>query len=174
MEENLYRQDAKSDILLKKDHKGGKVMELQKPVMEIITGDWTTSKALAKVIADNYPEEFKEAPYLGDLSTLSMALGPVLWALRNQGLIEDDGTKWPATKRWRRTIPKESISVDDVAEALVKLHHAKDKDQAIRMLAARTVRERRKEFKDLIDDASRISEEAMTIGKKMLGLEEQE
>jgi len=66
--------------------------------------------------------------------------------------------------------PKESISVDDAAEALIMLHLAKDKDQAIRMLAARTIRENKDAFEELIKHASRISEERMKIRKRLLGI----
>ena len=143
---------------------------MQEYIMEIIGQDWITSRELAKIIARKYPEDFKKKPYRGDVAALSMALGPSLYALANRGKIEHDGTEWPAVKRWRRVQPKESISVDSAAEALTMLHWAKDKDQAIRMLAARTIREHKSEFEELIRKASRISEEGTKIGKKMLGL----
>lgn len=149
-------------------------MKLQERIMDIIANDWITSRELAKIIAQKYPEDFKKPPYSGDISALSMALGPSLYALANRGRIEHDGTKWPAPKRWRRVEPKEKISVHDVAEALTKLHLATDKDQAIRMLAARTIREHREEFGVLIEEVSKVSEEIMKIGKKMLGLEKGE
>ena len=145
-------------------------MELQKRVMEIIGRNWTTSRKLAKIIAKKFPEEFKSGPYQRDITALSMALGPSLYALANRGLIEHDETQWPAIKHWRRVQQKEPISVDDAAQVLITLHFAKDKDQAIRMLAARTIREHKDEFKKLIDEASRINEESKKIGKKLLGI----
>lgn len=147
-------------------------MNLQEPVMEIITTDWITSRELAKIIAEKYPEDFEGQPYSGDVTALSMALGPVLYALSNRGRIEHDGTEWPAIKRWRRVQPKEPISVDDVAEALILLHWAKDKEQAIRMLAARTIRDNKIEFEEMMKEASRIREESTKIGRKVLGLSE--
>lgn len=149
-------------------------MDLQEHVMWIIDTNWTTSRELAVIIAQKYPEEFKKPPYSGVIPALSMALGPALYALSKQGRIEHDGTKWPATKRWRRVGPKEGISVDNAAEALMKLHSAADKNQAIRMLAARTIREHKDEFRVLIQDASRVSEESMKIRKRMLGIEKEE
>ena len=144
-------------------------MNVQKRIMEIITNDWITSRELAIIIAKKYPDDFKKEPYSGDTKALSMALGPSLYALANRGRIEHDGTEWPATKRWRRAQPKESISVDDVTEALIMLHLAKDKEQAIRMLAARTIRDNEVEFKELIEEASRITKEAKRIGERLLG-----
>lgn len=138
--------------------------------MEVMPDEWVTSKELAKTIAKKYPEDFRKPPYRGDLSAFSMALGPSLYALANQGRIKHDGTKWPAIKRWRRVEPKEQISVDEVAEALTKLHLATDKNQGIRMLAARIVRERPEEFAELVREASKVSEESMKIGRKILGV----
>lgn len=145
-------------------------MNLQKCVMEIISKEWIDSKDLAGIIAQKYPEEFKKKPYQGNISALSMALGPSLHALRNKGLIKDDGTEWPANKRWRRVESKELISVDDAAQALITVQYAKDKDQAIRMLAARTIREHKEEFEELIKEISRINEDNRRIGKKLLGI----
>ena len=145
-------------------------MNLQERIMEIITNDWITSRELAKIIAKKYPEDFQKQPYSGDISALSMALGPALYALSNRGFIKHDETKWPAIKRWKRVQWKLPVSVDDAAQALVLLHLAKDKNQGIRMLAARTIRENKDEFKQLVKEASRISEESMKLGKKMLGI----
>ena len=147
-------------------------MSLQRCVMEIINSEWVTSRKLAEIIAKKHPEIFKAEPYNGDITALSMALGPVLYALARKGLVEHDGTEWPATKRWRRVLSKEHVSVNDVAEALIKLHLATDENQAVRMLAARTIREHESEFKELIKQAIKISEESMKIGKKLLGLSE--
>ena len=146
-------------------------MKLQKFIKEVIGTEWTTSRDLAEIFAKKYPEELKKK-YHGKISALSMALGPSLYALGNLGLIENDGTEWPATKSWRRVRvhPREPISVDDVAKALIKLHLATDKAQAIRMLAARTIRENRAQFKEWIEEVSRINEESTKIGKKLLGL----
>lgn len=145
-------------------------MNLQEQIMEIISTDWVTSRELAEVIAHKFPDDFKKQSYGGNIAALSMALGPVLYALANRGSIEHDGTKWPETKHWRRIEPKERISVHDVAEALIRLHLATDNDQATRMLAARTVREHESDFKILIQEASRVSTESLRIGKKILGL----
>lgn len=145
-------------------------MNLQEEVMRLITSDWVTSKELAELIAEKNPEEFKKEPYLGDISNLSKALGPVLWALRNQGRIADDGTKYPGTKRWKRLESIDKISVGDAAKALVKLNLATDESQAIRMLASRTIRDHREEFERLVQDAFRVNEEALRIGRQMLGI----
>lgn len=145
-------------------------MNLQERVMEIITTDWITSRELAVIIAEKYPDDFKKEPYSGDVKALSMALGPSLYALANRGRIEHDGTEWPAIKHWRRVRPKESISVDDVAEALITLNLAKDKEQAIRMLAARAISGNEPEFEELVKEASRIREETKKIGERLLGL----
>ena len=146
------------------------VMNLQERVMEFITSEWVTSKELAKLIANKYREDFEKSPYSGDLSALSMALGPALYALARRNRIEHDGTEWPATKHWRRVEPKERTSVQDVAKALTQLNLAKDEEQAIRMLAARTIREHQDEFKILVQKALRLSQESMKIGKEILGL----
>jgi hypothetical protein len=145
-------------------------MDLQKVVMEIMGSDWTTSRKLAKTIAEHYPEDFEKYPYNGQISNLSMALGPSLIALANQGLVEHDGTKWPGIKTWRRVISKTELSVDDVAAALVTIHLAKDVQQGIRMLAARTVREH-PELKNEIEKATKISDESSQIGRKILGID---
>jgi len=147
-------------------------MDLQKYIMEIIGPEWTTSRKLAEIIAERYPAEFKKAPYDGEVTRLSMALGPSLYALVRQGLIEHDGTKWPEIKSWKRVQAKGDLSPNDVAAALVALHLAKDVDQGIRMLAARAVKEHGPEFKELIKKVSEISDASMKIGKKLLGLEE--
>jgi len=147
-----------------------KGINLQKIVMDFIGCEWTTSKELAESIAIKYPEDFKKPPFHGDVSALSMALGPSLYALANRGMIEHNGTQWPATKRWRKVQSKEKISVNVAAEALIKLHLAVDHAQAIRMLAARALREHEAEFEELIKQAQSISEESIKIGKRMLGL----
>ena len=146
-------------------------MNLQKCIMEIIGPEWTTSRKLAEIIAERYPVEFKKTPYDGEVTRLSMALGPSLYALVRQGLIEHDGTKWPEVKNWKRVQAKGDLSPNDVAAALVALHLAKDIDQGIRMLAARAVKEHGPEFKELIGQVSEISDASMRIGKKLLGIE---
>ena len=59
-------------------------MNLQEEVLALIKDEWITGKELAEQIAVKNPEEFEKEPYLGNISTLTKALGPVLWALRNQ------------------------------------------------------------------------------------------
>jgi len=145
-------------------------LALQKYVMEVIDSEWITSRKLAERIARKHPEVFKAKPYNGDITALSMALGPVLYALARRGLIEHDGAEWPKIKRWRRIVSKGHISVNEVAKALVNLHYAADENQAIRLLAARAVREHESEFRKLVKQASRLSEESAKIAKKMLGL----
>lgn len=140
--------------------------------MEIIGPNWTTSRKLAETIAERYSKEFNKAPYNGEMTVLSMALGPSLYALFRQGLIEHDGTKWPDTKEWKRVQSEGYLSIDDVASALVALNQAKDVDQGIRMLAARAVREHQPEYKELLPQVSKISDEGMKITKKLLGLDQ--
>lgn len=140
--------------------------------MEIIGPDWTTSKKLAETIAERYSKEFNKAPYNGEITVLSMALGPSLYALSRQGLVQHDGTKWPDIKKWKRVQSEGYLSVDDVASALVALHEAKDVDQGIRMLAARAVKEHQIEYKELVPQVSKLSDEGMKIAKKLLGLDE--
>jgi len=145
---------------------------LQKCIMEIIGPDWTTSKKLAESISDRYNKEFNKAPYNGEITVLSMALGPSLHALCRQGLVKHDGAKWPEVKKWKRAQSEGSLSVDDVASALVSLHMAKDIDQGIRMLAARAVKEHQPQYKELLPQVSKLSEEGLRITKKLLGLDE--
>jgi hypothetical protein len=143
---------------------------LQDEVMKLIGDEWISGKELAEQIAEKNPEEFKKAPYLGDISKFTKALGPVLWALRNKKKIVDDGAKYPAAARWKRAEPGNSISVEEAARALVKVHLANDEKQAIRMLASRTIREHKPEFEEYIQAANRNNEEALKIGRKMLGI----
>lgn len=146
-------------------------MNLRKYVLQILSTKWTTTDELAEVLSSEFPSEIMfERDYMGNKKSLSQALGPTLYGLKNAGLVEDDGTEWPATKHWKRVQPKEQISVDKAAEALIMLHWTKDKEQAIRMLAARTIREHPAEFKELIEKVTRIREESKRIGRKVLGL----
>jgi hypothetical protein len=147
-------------------------MKLQKYIMEIIGPNWTTSKKLAEIIAERYPEEFNKAPYNGEITVLSMALGPSLYALFRQGVVKHDGVKWPDIKNWKRVQSEGYLSADDVASALVALHQAKDVDQGIRMLAARAVKDHQNEYKELLPQVSKISDEGMKIAKKLLGLDQ--
>lgn len=148
-------------------------MNLQDEVMKFVKIDsWITGRELAEQIALKYPEDFRKKPYLGDISIFTKALGSVLTSLRKQKRIIDDSTPYPGAKRWKRAEADDNITVEDAARALVKLNLANDENQAVRMLASRTVRENTPEFEALIKDANRVSEEALRIGKQMLGIKD--
>ena len=89
--------------------------------------------------------------------------------MRNKGLVEDDGTKWPERKRWRRIEKEGHTSLDAALEALIQLNYAQNENQAVRILALRAVRENPQDIRKLIQEAKKIEETKKRLLKIAIG-----
>lgn len=148
-------------------------MNLKKYVLEVLSTEWTTTDELAKMLSAKFPEEIMfEKDYGSDEKALSKALGPTLYGLKNQGFVEDDLTKWPETKKWRRMEKEERTSLDVVVKALMLLGYAQNENQALRILALRAIRENGEDYKKIIEEAKRIEETKKKLLKTALGTRE--
>ena len=146
------------------------MLELRKHVLEILSTEWTTTDELAEILSVKFPSEIMfERDYKGDKKVLSQALGPTLWALSNDGFVEDDGSVWK--KRWRKVEKEERTSVDAVVESLVQLNYAQNENQALRILAIRAIRENPEDYEKLVEEAKKIEETKKRLLKIAIGTE---
>jgi hypothetical protein len=148
-------------------------MDLKKYVLEVLSTEWTTTDQLAEMLSVKFPNEIMfEKDYGSNEKTLSKALGPTLYGLKNRGLVEDDLAKWPETKRWRRIEKEERTSLDVVIKALTLLGYAQNENQALRILALRAIRENVDDYKKIIEEAKKIEETKKKLLKTALGTRE--
>lgn len=147
-------------------------MNLKKYVLEILPTEWTTTNEMSEMLSVKFANEIMfEKDYRGDKKLLSQALGPTLFGLKNQGLVEDNGTKWPGVKRWRKIEKEEHTSIDTVIKSLIMLGYAQNENQALRILALRTVRENRDDYSKIVDEANKIEETKKRLLKTAIGTE---
>jgi len=145
-------------------------MNLRKHVLEVLSTEWTTTDELADILRVKFPDEIRfEKDYGGDKKRLSQALGPTCWGLRNVGLIEDDGTKWPGTKRWRRIAKEEQTSLDVVINSLIELDLAANENQALRILGMRAIQEFPADYEKIVEEATKIRETKRRLAKIAIG-----
>lgn len=148
------------------------MLNLRKYVLEILSTEWTRSGELAEILSVKFPNEIMfEKDYRGDTNLLSQALGPTLWGLKNDGLIEDDGTKWPGKKRWRKVQREEGISLNKVIKSLIDLNYVQNENQALRILALRAIRENPDNYEKLVQEAEKIEETRKRLLKIAIGTE---
>lgn len=146
------------------------MLNLRKYVLEILSTEWTTTDELAEMLSVKFPSEIMfEKDYRGDKKALSQALGPTLWALKNNGLVGDDGTKWPGKKRWCKIQREERTSLNSVVESLIQLNYAQNENQALRILALRAIRENPDDYEKLVEEAKKIEETKKRLLKKAIG-----
>lgn len=146
------------------------MLNLKKYILEILSTEWTTTNELAEIMSVKFPNEIMfEKDYRADKKALSQALGPTLWALKNNRFVEHDGTKWPGKKRWRKIQKKERISLDAVIESLTLLNYAQNESQALRILAIRAIRENPKDYEKLVEEAKKIEEAKKRLLKIAIG-----
>jgi hypothetical protein len=147
-------------------------VDLKKYVMEVLSTDLTSSDEIAQMLIVKFPTEIKFAEdYGSDRKTLSKAIGPTLYGLKNQGLVEDDGTKWPDAKKWRRLEKEERISINNVLKSLIMLGYAQSENQALRILALRAVRENPNDYKKVVDEAKKMEETRKKLLKTAIGID---
>jgi hypothetical protein len=147
-------------------------MDLKKHILEVLSTDWTPTDEIADILSVKFPNEISfDKDYRGDKKALSQALGPTLHGMKNQALVEDDGTKWPGVKKWRRIEKDENISVDVVVKSLMMLGYSQSENQALRILAMRAIRENPEDYKKIVEEAKKIEETKKKLLKKALGTE---
>jgi len=145
-------------------------LNLKKYVLEILSSEWTTSDELAKILSMKFPNEIMfDKDYKGDISILSQALGPTLWGLKNNALIEDDGVKWPEKKRWRKPQQEEKASLNKVIKSLIDLNYAQNENKALRILALRAIRENPDDYKKIVGESEKIEETKRRLLKTIVG-----
>lgn len=150
-------------------------MNLSKYVLEILPTEWTTTDELAEILSVKFPIEIGFEKDYFDKTTLSQALGPTLWALKNKGLVEDDGTKWPAKKRWKKVRSEEERPLLDlVIKSLMELNYAQNENQALRILALRAIRENPGDYKKIMEEAGNIEETRKRLLKIAIGTEKRQ
>lgn len=146
------------------------MLKLREFVLEILSTEWTATDELAEILSVKFPNEIMfDKDYKGDKMILSKALGPTLWAMSNDGFVEDDGTKWPEKKRWRRMGKEEQTSVDAVMKSLIQLNYAQNENQALRILAMRAIRENPEDYEKLVEEAKNIEETKKRLLKIAIG-----
>jgi hypothetical protein len=145
-------------------------MDLKKYVLEVLSTELTSSDEIAHILSVKFPSEIKFADdYGNDEKRLSKALGPTLYGMKNQGLVEDDGTKYPDAKKWRRVEQKEHTSIDNVVQSLIMLGYAQSENQALRILALRAVRENPDDYKKVVEEAKKMEETRKKLLKTAIG-----
>lgn len=145
-------------------------MNLRRYVLEILPREWTTTEELAEILSVQFPKEIMfERDYRGDKKFLSQALGPTLYGLRNAGFVEDDGTRWPETKRWCKIAKEEHTSLDTIIKSFIELNFAQNENQALRILAIRAIRENPDDYKKLIEEATSMEETKKRLIKIAIG-----
>jgi len=149
-------------------------MDLKKYALEVLSTEFTSTNEIAEMLAAKFPNEIMfERDYGSDKKTLSQALGPTLHGLKNQGLVEDDGKKWPNVKKWRRIEKKEgSTTIDEVVHALILLGYGKNENQALRILAMRAIKDNPDDYETIVEEASKIEETKRKLLKTIIGRKE--
>lgn len=145
-------------------------LNLRKYVLEVLSTEWTTTEELAEILSANFSNGIMfKTDYRNDKRVLSSALGPTLYGLRNEGLVEHDGTAWPKTKRWRIIAKEEQTSLGTVVKSLMQMGYAQNENQALRILALRAIRENPDDYKQLVEEATKMEETKKRLVKIVIG-----
>lgn len=136
-------------------------IKLSEEATQVAEPNYRTAMELAKKLAEKYPEVLK-SKYRNSVPFLSRALGPVLTTLVRKHQLEDDGTKWPGIRKYRKPAVQQSsddITIDQIAIAYTEAGLAKDELGGLRILAEIALEDHKDKFKETLAKFKAAKEE---------------
>jgi hypothetical protein len=136
-------------------------IKLSEEAVQIAESNYKTAMEFAFEIGKKYPDILKNK-YKNSVPYLSRALGPVLTTLVRKHQLEDDGTKWPRIRKYRKLAVQQSnddITIDQIAIAYSEAGLAKDETDGLRILAKIALEDHKNEFKETLAKLKTAKEE---------------
>ncbi|MCP8322490.1 MAG: hypothetical protein H3Z52_16360 [archaeon] len=112
-------------------------------ILEASDNQWRSAREISDRIIKNHP----------GINISGQCLSMPLNRLKNQGLMEDDGAKWPTLKRWRKT---NKDFLEQVAEALMDLGLTNSREESLKYLARKEVEAKQDTYTKLIQKAEKL------------------